>query len=96
LLIGEAADSETIKNIRRLAESDTCVQGVNNILTMHFGPNSIMLALELRLPSSLSAEEVKQTVDRVERAIRERYPDVKHVFIEFDSGPAKPLLRAAT
>jgi cation diffusion facilitator family transporter len=96
LLIGEAADSETIKNIRRVAESDSCVQGVNNILTMHFGPNSIMLALELRLPSSLSAEEVKQTVDRVERAIRERYPDVKHVFIEFDSEPAKPLLRAAT
>jgi len=96
LLIGEAADPETVKNIRRLAESDACVQGVNDILTMHFGPNSIMLALDLRLRSDLSAAEVKQTVDRVEKAIRKQHPDVKHIFTEFDSGPSKSLLRAET
>ena len=93
LLIGEAADPETIKNIRHLAESDPCVQRVNNLLTMHFGPNSILLALDVRLGSGLSAAEVKQTVDRIETAIRKQYPDVKHVFIEFDSTPAKPILR---
>jgi cation diffusion facilitator family transporter len=95
LLIGEGADPETIKNIRRLAESDPCVEGVNNILTMHFGPNSIMLALDLRLRSGLSAAEVKQAVDRIENAIRKHYPDVKHVFIEFDSAQAKPVLSEA-
>ena len=63
---------------------------------MHFGPNSIMLALDLRLRSGLSAAEVKQTVDRVEKAIRKQHPDVKHIFTEFDSGPAKSLLRAET
>jgi cation diffusion facilitator family transporter len=95
LLVGEAADPETIKNIRRLAESDHCVQRVDNILTMHFGPNSILLALDVRLGSGLSAAEVKQAVDRVETAIRQHYPDVKHVFIEFDSTPAKPILAEA-
>jgi divalent metal cation (Fe/Co/Zn/Cd) transporter len=63
---------------------------------MHFVPNSIMLALDVRLRSGLSAAEVKQTVDRIETAIRKHYPDVKHVFIEFDSVPAKPVLRIET
>lgn len=92
LLIGEAADPETINNIRRLAASDPHVQRVNNILTMHFGPNSIMLALDVRLRSELSAAEVKQTVDRIEAAIRQRYPDIRHIFTEFDSATAKPVL----
>ena len=92
LLIGEAADPETINTIRRLAEADPRVQRVNNILTIHFGPNSIMLALDVRLRSELSAAEVKQTVDRIEAAIRQRYPDIRHVFIEFDSIAAKPIL----
>jgi cation diffusion facilitator family transporter len=96
LLIGEGADPETINNIRRLAKSDPCVQGVKNILTMHFGPNSIMLALDLRLRSGLSAAEVKLSVDRIEKAIRKQYPDVKHIFTEFDSETARPLLRVET
>ena len=92
LLIGEGADPETIRNIRRMAESDPCVERVSNILTMHFGPNSIMLVLDLELGSGLSAAEVKQAVDRIEKTIRKHYPDVKHVFTEFDSVPAKPVL----
>jgi divalent metal cation (Fe/Co/Zn/Cd) transporter len=49
----------------------------------------------VRLGSGLSAAEVKQTVDRIETAIRQHYPDVKHIFIEFDSTPAKPILAEA-
>jgi cation diffusion facilitator family transporter len=92
LLIGEGADPDTIRNIRRLAESDPCVERVNNSLTMHFGPNSIMLALDLQLGSGLSAAEVKQAIDRIEKTIRKHHPDVKYVFTEFDSVPAKPVL----
>ena len=55
-----------------------------------------MLALDLRLRSGLSGAEVKQTVDRVEKAIRKQHPDVKHIFTEFDSGPVKSLVRAET
>jgi divalent metal cation (Fe/Co/Zn/Cd) transporter len=45
----------------------------------------------VRLRSALSTAEVKQTVDRVEKAIRQQHPDVKHIFTEFDSEAAKPL-----
>ena len=43
LLVGEAADPETLKDIRRLAEADPYVEGVNRALTTHFGPETILL-----------------------------------------------------
>jgi cation diffusion facilitator family transporter len=87
LLVGEAADPETLKDIRRLAEADPYVEGVNRALTTHFGPETILLAMDLRFIKTLSAAEVEQSVDRLEEEIRKRHPDVKHVFIESDSLP---------
>jgi cation diffusion facilitator family transporter len=87
LLVGEAADPETLKDIRRLAEADPYVEGVNRALTTHFGPETILLAMDLRFRKTLSAAEVEQSVDRLEEEIRKRHPDVKHVFIESDSLP---------
>ena len=45
LLVGEAADPETLKDIRRLAESDPYVEGVNRALTTHFGPETAFFSL---------------------------------------------------
>ncbi len=87
LLVGEAADPETLKDIRRLAEADPSVEGVNRALTTHFGPETILLAMDLQFKKTLSAAEVEQSVDRLEEEIRKRHPDVKHIFIESDSLP---------
>jgi cation diffusion facilitator family transporter len=85
LLIGEAVDPETLKNIRRLAESDARVEAVKNILTMHFGPRTILLAMDLQFRNDLSAAEVEDSVDRLEESVREHYRDIKHIFIESES-----------
>jgi cation diffusion facilitator family transporter len=85
LLVGEAVDPKTLENIRRLAESDPRVEGVKNALTMHFGPHTVLLAMDLRFRSDLSAAEVEETIDRLEEAIRKEHPDVKHIFIESES-----------
>ena len=85
LLVGEAVDPETLKNIRRLAETDPRVESVKNALTMHFGPHTILLAMDLRFRRDLSAAEVEESIDRLEEAIRKDHPDVKHIFIESES-----------
>jgi cation diffusion facilitator family transporter len=85
LLVGEAVDPETLKNIRRLAEADPRVESVKNALTMHFGPHTILLAMDLRFRRDLSAAEVEESIDRLEEAIRKDHPDVKHIFIESES-----------
>jgi divalent metal cation (Fe/Co/Zn/Cd) transporter len=85
LLIGAAVDPETLKDIRRIAESDGQVESVRNALTMYFGPHTILLAMDLRFRPDLSAAEVEESIDRLEQKIRSRYPDVKHIFVESES-----------
>jgi cation diffusion facilitator family transporter len=85
LLVGEAVDPETLKNIRRLAESDPRVESVRNALTMYFGPHTVLLAMDLRFRSDLSAAEVEESIDRLEETIRKHHPNIKHIFVESES-----------
>jgi divalent metal cation (Fe/Co/Zn/Cd) transporter len=95
LLVGEAVDPETLKDIRRLAESDPRVESVKNALTMYFGPQTILLAMDLSFRPNLSAIEVEESIDRLEEKIRSRYPNVKHIFIESESLTSAPKRRVA-
>jgi cation diffusion facilitator family transporter len=95
LLVGEAVDPETLKSIRRLAESDPRVEGVKNALTMYFGPHTILLAMDLQFRRDLSAVDVEQTVDELEDTIRKRYRDIKHIFIESESLTSKRYVEKA-
>jgi len=51
-------------------------------LTMHLGPDEVLLALDAEFDPKLPADAVQQSVNRVERAIRERFPEVKRIYIE--------------
>lgn len=82
LLVGERADPETVASIRRLAQSETGVKKVFNPLTMHFGPNTILLAMDVQFDPDSSATEREATVDRLEKAIRDRFPKIKRIYIE--------------
>jgi divalent metal cation (Fe/Co/Zn/Cd) transporter len=55
---------------------------------MYFGPHTVLLAMDLQFRKDLSAAELEKTVDHLEEAIRQRYPDVEHIFIESDSLPS--------
>jgi cation diffusion facilitator family transporter len=90
LLVGEAVDPITLKNIRRLAEADPCVEGVKRALTMHFGPDDILLAMDLRFRNDLSAADLEESVHRLENAIRKEHQNIRHIFVESDSlAPSK-------
>ncbi|HTM10847.1 MAG TPA: cation diffusion facilitator family transporter [Verrucomicrobiae bacterium] len=85
LLVGEGVDPDMLRDIRRLSESDPGVISVKRAMTMHFGPDTILLAMDIRFRPDISAAELERTVDRVEKKIRDRHPEVKHIFIEADS-----------
>lgn len=53
--------------------------------TMHFGPDEVLLNLDVRFRSDLSSEAIMGVVDRLERGIRERHPEIKRIFIEAES-----------
>jgi cation diffusion facilitator family transporter len=82
LLVGEAVDAEMAEEIRRIAESEQEVHRAGWPLTMHLGPDDVLLALDAEFRNSASAEDTSRAVNRIEQAIRARFPEVGRIYIE--------------
>ena len=89
LLVGESADPVVIASIRELAEKDPAVSSVADILTMHLGPEEVLLNIDVRFRDNLSSSDVVSAVRRLETSIRQAQPHIKRIFIE-----AAPLGKA--
>ena len=92
LLIGEGLDRETLKSARALVEADPAVERVQHLHTLYLGPHEVLLAIELRFRSTISALEVRESVARIRQVIRAQYPDITRIFfgaesISGDDGP---------
>ena len=85
LLVGEGASRETIESICAIVQADPAVERAMPPLTMHFGPQEVLLNLDIKFRAGLSAEEIEAAVDRMEAAIRKRHPEIKRIFIEAES-----------
>jgi len=85
LLIGESAPPEVVENIRRLAREDGLTEKVNEVLTMHVGPEFILVNVSVDFRDSASAADVEQAIAALDRRIREAHPRVKRVFIEAEA-----------
>jgi cation diffusion facilitator family transporter len=82
LLIGEGALPETVDSIRRRARAHHHVERVNEVLTMHLGPEEILVNLSLDFDSGMDAEDVEKAIFEVERDIKARHPEVRRIFVE--------------
>lgn len=91
LLVGESADREVVARIRQLAVADPAVVRASSPLTMHLGPDQVLLNLNLQFRGELSVNEVAEAIERIERAVRGEFPEVKRIFVE-----AQALSRAVT
>jgi divalent metal cation (Fe/Co/Zn/Cd) transporter len=49
---------------------------------MHLGPEDILLNLDVQFERDLSAQEIIEAIDRLEHRIREKYTEVRRIFIE--------------
>lgn len=82
LLIGESADRDVVDGVARLADSFESIVSVNETLTMHMGPEYILLNLNVDFKNSLDAETIERSVAEITKQIKSRYPRIKRVFIE--------------
>lgn len=85
LLIGEAADPEVTRSIRELFEGHDAIDNINEVLTMHFGPNDVLLNLSLDFKNDIPAGQVENIISMFEQKIKKKHPDIKRVFIEAQS-----------
>jgi cation diffusion facilitator family transporter len=82
LLIGESANPEVIQGIRKIAQSYDNIQHVNEILTLHMGPQYILLNMSVDFDDAASAGEVEKTIARLDREIKKEFPRIKRIFVE--------------
>ena len=82
LLIGEAARPGVIRDIRARVSSHECVRAVNEVLTMHMGPEFVLVNASVTFASDARADRVAAAVAAIEQDLKESWPDIKRVFIE--------------
>jgi cation diffusion facilitator family transporter len=87
LLIGEAASGHVIRGIRSLLREEETIERVNEVLSMHMGPEYVLVTISADFHDDIRAAKLEQTIARIERAIRQRYPEVKRIFIEAEAAP---------
>ncbi|MEL7011063.1 MAG: cation transporter, partial [Cyanobacteria bacterium J06588_4] len=83
------AKPEVVANIRTITNSDPAVEKVIKVLTLHFGPQEILLNLEIKFVDELETEELAIAVERLESSISNQYPEIQNIFIEAKSISAK-------
>lgn len=85
LLIGEAASRDLQVSIRTIVEKAPGIIATNELLTMHLGPQDILINLSLDFDDHLSSVDVEAAISALERTIKESHTEVKRVFIEAQS-----------
>lgn len=64
LLIGEGLDRETLAQLRAIITRDKAVQHIERLLTHFFGPDDVLLTVEVRFREELSSREIRIAVAR--------------------------------
>jgi cation diffusion facilitator family transporter len=97
LLVGQAVSREMADAIRQIAQDEASVHRAGWPLTMHLGPDDVLLALDAEFNAGVPAEEVSRAINRIEARVRERFPEIGRIYIESrrvtapEAGPAAAL-----
>jgi cation diffusion facilitator family transporter len=86
LLMGESASRETRATIRAAALAVPRVERIDRLLTMHLGPEEILVNMDLVVDSGLSEAEGEGVVRQVEEGIRRVVPEATRIFVELGPG----------
>lgn len=82
LLIGESANPQVVAGVRAIASDTPYIDHLNEVLTMHMGPDFILVTISIDFQDDIDADLVERTIADIDRRIKQIYPQVRRVFIE--------------
>jgi len=94
LLIGEAADPELVLDVYRRLSGAPEIIDVVELLTMHLGPETVLVAARIDFGDELTASNVEDFSGRMDAELTAAWPVLKQVFL--DPTRADPELAART
>jgi cation diffusion facilitator family transporter len=85
LLIGESANEMVIEGIREIILTYDGIDNLNEVLTMHMGPDFILVNVSIDFQDNIPASDLEDTIARMDTQIKEKFPTVKRIFVEAES-----------
>lgn len=82
LLIGESADPEIVAGMRRILNADEHITTVNEVATLHMGPDFIVVTVSADFIDRMSAEDLESTVTELTQKMKAIDSRIQRVFIE--------------
>ena len=92
LIVGESSSGTVQRGLREIVAQelgpDKPIRTINEIRTMHLGPQDVLVTASVDFEDWVSARTVEDVTARLQAAIKSRYPEVQHLFIEVQSEQA--------
>jgi len=82
MLIGRAADPDEQQTIREEIEQTPGVDALIELLTMHLGPDHLLVAARVDFSGDINSDEAEDLASRIDRQLTERLSVTPHVFID--------------
>ncbi|MCH8105730.1 MAG: cation diffusion facilitator family transporter [Proteobacteria bacterium] len=89
LLIGESANRSIITDIREILQNIDSIDHVNEVLTLHMGPDFILANISVDFDDQKTADEIETTVAEIDATIKAKNPKIKRIFIEAEKRSRK-------
>ena len=96
LLIGEAANRGTLRDVRDVLEGEAAIAAVRGIWSKHLAPDEVLLAASIDLADRVAGEEVEAALARAEHAIKQRHPEICRLFVEVKDSKGRDHFPAFT
>ncbi len=84
LLIGRAAGSTALTEIRRAVLSVPEVKDIVDLQTMYLGPEQILIDVEITLATCLSTRTIEGVIRRIQTAVKAKVPAASQVHVGLD------------
>ena len=82
LLIGESASTQVRQDISQALEQDPRVDAINEVITLHMGPDFIIVTISVDFADGLSSSDLESAVTELNARIKSVDARIKRVFIE--------------
>jgi len=84
MLVGESALPEEYAAAVTALESAPLVERVIHLLTLHVGPDELLVGAKISVSSNATAQDIVTGIDAAEKILRAQLPSARYVFIEPD------------
>jgi cation diffusion facilitator family transporter len=89
MLLGQSVDETTRQAIRREIQASPGIDEVVELMTMRLAPDELLVAARVDVQDDASGEALERNAEEVERRLRAKFPEIKHVFLDPTDAPAR-------